>query len=111
MLADFLSSNLFWKVLGIIDFIAAVMIYMSSRFSFRGSSLLLIFMIIIFLKGAWAVWGSIRMGNYLNWMGYVDMASFLLLLMIFYGNPVAVPGFILAMIFFKAIYSLLIVLF
>lgn len=111
MFGDFLSSNLFWKVLGIIDFIAAVIIYTSSRFSFRGSSFLLFFMIIIFLKGAWTVWGSISMGNYLNWLGYVDMASFFLLLMIFYGNPVAVPGFILAMIFFKAIYSLLIVLF
>ena len=102
---------MFWKILGMMDFFAGLFILFSSRFAFEGNIILLLLMLVMFGKGAWSVWGSISYGNYLNWMGYVDLASFFLLFMIFYGSSIAVPGFIIAMIFFKATYSLLLVLF
>jgi len=94
-----------------IDFFAGLFILFSSRFALEENIILLLLVLVMFGKGAWSVIGSISCGNYLNWMGYVDLVSFFLLFMIFYGNPIAVPFFIMVMIFFKATYSLLLVLF
>ena len=102
---------MFWKVLGMMDFFAGLFLLFSSRLPLEGSIIILLLVIVVYAKGAWSVLCSIQCGNYFNWMGYVDLISSSLLFLVFYGHPIAVPGFILAMIFFKAIYSLLLVLF
>jgi len=94
-----------WKILGLVDLLAGILILTSTRFRLEGSIILLSLLLIVLAKGAWSVWGSISAGMYFNWLGYVDLAVFFLLFMTFAGNPLSVPFFLMAIILFKAIYT------
>lgn len=94
-----------WKFLGLVDLLAGILILASTRFRLEGSLIILVPLLIVIVKGAWSVQGSISAGMYFNWLGYVDILVSLLLFMIFIGNPLSIPFFLLAIIIFKAIYT------
>jgi len=95
-------------VLGILDMIAGGILMFSEWLDLAGSQILFYFTIILFLKALYSIGTAVGAGFYFDIMGWLDLVSSILLLLLYFGVSHGLFFWIGILILIKGIYSFVI---
>ena len=102
-------NDLFSVIVGFVDIIAGLLVYLSRNFNFA-SNIVIIFLSLFYVcLGFWALGINIIRKNYFEWKGIIDIISAVSLFLIFSGSVNEFFGLIGIVIIIKGILGLLFV--
>jgi len=102
-------NNTFSALVGVVDIIAGVLIYLSRSYDFTSNSAIVFLSFFYFCLGIWTLGINIKRKNYLEWKGIIDIVSAVCLFLIFSGSVYEFFGAIGIVIVIKGILGLFLV--
>jgi len=102
-------NNLVSALVGVSDIIAGVLIYSSRSFNFALNPAIIFLSLFYFCLGIWTLGINIKIRNYLEWKGMVDIITAVCLFLIYSGSVSGVFGAIGIVIVIKGILGLFLV--
>ena len=102
-------NNAFSALVGILDIIAGVLIYLSRNYDFGSNPVMIFLSFFYFCLGVWTLGINIKRRNYLEWKGIIDIVSAVILLSIFSGSVYEFFGVIGIVIIIKGILGLFLI--
>ena len=104
------ENNLFSGIIGFLDIIAGVLVYLSRSYDFSSNMLVMILSFIYFCVGLWSLITNILRKNYIDWKGIIDMISAISLFLVFSGSVYGIFEILGIIILLKGVIGLLLIM-
>jgi len=102
-------NDLFSVIVGFLDIIAGLLVYLSRSYDFASNSVILFLSLLYICLGVWVLGINIKRKNYLEWRGIIDIISAVSLFLIFSGSVYEFFGAIGIVIIIKGILGLFLI--
>ena len=102
-------NHLVSALVGVLDIIAGVLIYLSRDYGFISNPAIIILSLFYFCLGAWTLGINMKRKSYLEWKGIIDIVSAVCLFLVFSGSVYEFFGAIGIVIAIKGILGLFLV--
>jgi hypothetical protein len=99
-------NDVFSVLVGFVDIIAGLLIYLSRSYHFTSNLVILFLSLFYVCLGIWALGINIKRKNYLEWKGVIDIINAVSLFLIYSGSVYEIFGAIGIVIILKGILGL-----
>ncbi|MCX6821582.1 MAG: hypothetical protein NTW30_02265 [Candidatus Aenigmarchaeota archaeon] len=103
------SNDLVISLIGLIDIISGIVIYVSRNFNLTSNSSVSMLMFFYFFLGIWSLARSFRRRKYFDWRAIIDIINAVCMTLIYYGNVYEIFQIIGAIIAIKGIIGIFLI--
>ncbi len=95
----------FLTILGIFDMAAGIVLFIAASGRLSGSLWLVLISAVLIIKAFISIVSSFSSGYFRNWLGVIDIASFIMLLAAFFGTAYGFYAYMALLLFLKGLYT------
>jgi succinate dehydrogenase hydrophobic anchor subunit len=103
------GNNLAAALVGVLDMIAGLVIYLSLTWDFAFNSIILFLSFFYFCLGIWSLLTNLLKKNYFDWRGMIDIVNATCLVLIFSGSVFDVFKFFGVVVALKGVLGLFLI--